>query len=313
MANLIQAKTLIATLATETALVVDCRYLLTDPQAGFKAYQESHIAGAHYLNLSSDLSGSGPANMGRHPLPSAARFGAILANIGFGTDRQVIAYDDAGGQFAARFWWLCKWAGFDQVALLDGGWQAWIAAQGPVSSDVLVNDMANVLVNVVAKALAGGGDVLHAAALELVERPDLLVSAADLKQHLSQSNCRLIDARAAIRYRGEQEPIDPVAGHIPGAVNHPVSNNLDSELRFLPADLLAEKFTALLAGSRPDQVIHSCGSGVTACHNLFAMELAGLVGSRLFAASWSGWIAEPGNLYVQGDSGDEGDLLRVDP
>ena len=275
-------------------LVVDCRYQLTDPEAGFKAYQQGHIPGAHYLSLGADLSAAGVATEGRHPLPSAGRFAETLSRIGFTPNRPVIAYDAAGGQFAARFWWLCRWLGFDQVALLDGGWQAWVGANGPVVVDLPVTSR-------------GSPDL----ALPLSTEDHLLVTAAQLKQGLFQSDCRLIDARAAVRYRGEQELIDPVAGHIPEAVNHPTANNLDDQFKFLSADILAEKFNQLLGPYSPDQVIHSCGSGVNACHNLFAMELAGLSGSRLYPPSWSGWIADPDNFYLQGEAGQESELLRV--
>ena len=292
-----------ATLATETPLLVDCRYQLSDPQAGFQAYRQGHIPGACYLSLSDDLSSPGPAQMGRHPLPSAVDFGHTLATIGFAGDRPVIAYDDAGGQFAARFWWLCKWAGFDHVALLDGGWQAWLAARGTVSNELQLSKV------VVGPGQPGKGILIP----QITTNDQLAVSAAELSRALSDANCRLIDARAGVRYRGEQEPLDRLAGHIPGAINHPNGNNLDGQLRFLSAAQLAKQFQPVLGGWLPEKVIHSCGSGVTACHNLFAMELAGLTGSRLFAPSWSGWIAEPGNHYVQGDAGEEGELRRVDP
>ena len=298
MAILVQVTTLMAELAKQSdqqPLVVDCRYRLTDRDAGFKDYLQGHIPQAQYLSLSGDLSVDGSKNAGRHPLPTAQDFAVTLARIGFSADRQVVVYDDAGGQIAARFWWLCKSIGFDQVALLDGGWQAWVDAGGAVSTGQLMNNL--------------GGHAQTTVQAARAQR--LVVSEAELKQQLAASNCRLIDARVALRYRGEQEPMDAVAGHIAGAVNHPSGDNLDGQFKFLSADILAEKFNQLLGPYSPDQVIHSCGSGVTACHNLFAMELAGLSGSRLYPPSWSGWIADPDNFYLQGEAGQESELLRV--
>ena len=299
MARVIQAEALIEMLATEVPILVDCRYRLTDNSAGYQAYLNGHIPGANYLGLGAELAGPGSKIAGRHPLLSPTQLAATLARIGLTTARPVVAYDDAGGQIAARFWWLCKWAGFGQVALLDGGWQAWLAADGPVTP-----------------SQPGEGSStdfdLAPEPLPLQTDPAMTITSTELKQALQQGDCRLIDARAAIRYRGEEEPMDAVAGHIPGAINHPSSANLDAQLRFLSPAALAELFEPLLAGNKPEQVVHSCGSGVTACHNLFAMELAGLAGSRLFAPSWSGWIAQPGNLYLQGDYGKEGTPLVID-
>jgi len=289
VSQLIQADELATALAAGTAVVVDCRYQLGDSDAGYQAYGRGHIPGAYYVNLAKELAGTGPATAGRHPLPQPADFAQLLGRIGADQGRPIIAYDDAGGMMAARFWWLCRWLGHDQVMLLDGGWQAWLAAGGSVSTDVPTD---------------------HDGAPEYRLQKDMTIAAQQLQKALTQERCLLIDARAEQRYCGESEPMDPLAGHICGAVNHPCTNNLDADGKFLSPNRLLEMFTALLGDTPAQQVVHSCGSGVTACHNMLAMELAGLGGSRLFAPSWSGWIAQPGNLYQQG-SGVDSPQLRV--
>ena len=290
MTRLITAEELKQLVAADVAVVVDCRYQLSDAAAGYQDYLRGHIPGAHYVHLSKEMSGIGPATAGRHPPPHPDNFAQLLGRIGVDQHCPLIVYDDAGGQMAARFWWLCRWLGYDRVRLLDGGWQAWLAAGGAVSSEVPERSEA-----------VPGYDL----------QPDMTLTADALRHLVAAQECLLIDARVVQRFRGESEPLDPLAGHIAGAVNHPCADNLGPDGKFLPVAQLREIFTTLLGDWSAAQVVHSCGSGVTACHNLLAMELAGLGGSRLFAPSWSGWVAEPGNLYQQGSGGD-GPVLRVE-
>jgi len=269
--TLITAATLQAHLDDPDWVVVDCRFNLADPAAGRRAYQAGHIPGARYAHLDEDLSAPVTATTGRHPLPDPARLAATLGAWGIGPGTQVLAYDDLGGMLAAaRLWWLLRWLGHTAVAVLDGGLPAWTRAGLPLSTDVPV-----------------------IAARTFIARPDdRLWLTVEQVQGLPAHEL-LLDARGAARYRGEMEPIDPVAGHMPGALNLPTESNLAADGCFLPAAALRARFAALL-GERPAaRVVHSCGSGVTACHNLLAMEVAGLSGSRLYAGSWSEWIRDP--------------------
>lgn len=251
-------------------LAVDCRYNLADPQAGLQSYRSGHIPGALYAHLGRDLSSPGTPQQGRHPLPDRQTLARRFGSWGIGTDTQVIAYDDAGGLFAARLWWLLRWLGHANVQVLDGGWQAWLAVQGPVSEQE-------------SEAIAARFEI----------RPPLVTDVpVEIVEQASRDGADLlIDARAPERYAGITEPIDPVAGHIPGALNRPATDNLTSEGRFKPADQLRQEWRQLSGGADASQSIHYCGSGVTACHNLLALAVAGLRGGRLYAPSWSGWIA----------------------
>ncbi|HAC33474.1 MAG TPA: sulfurtransferase [Gammaproteobacteria bacterium] len=271
---LTDAATLQRNLDQHEVILVDCRYRLEDGSAGRRAYHRGHIPGAYYLSLAENLAGPGASIDGRHPLPQPERFFELLRSLGITERSRLVAYDDQGGLMAARFWWLCRWVGHLQVELLNGGWQAWLAAGGEASSEVSQRPRS-----------------------DYVPGPfnNLTVSAAALKRELAEGSVLLVDARSVARFRGEEEPIDTVAGHIPGAVNRPATQNLDAEGYFYEPARLRESWLSLLGDFQPDQVVHSCGSGVTACHNLFAMELAGLAGSRLYAPSWSGWIADPDN------------------
>lgn len=288
---LVSAKQLERLIDNGEVLVVDCRYNLADSAAGQQGYLLSHIPGAFYVHLSEEMSAAGPAAAGRHPLPSAALFLKALQRIGVTPETAIVAYDDSGGLMAARFWWLCHALGFDNVLLLDGGWQAWLTLGLRVESG-----SANYPAQVTP---------LCPASFQLSR----MVSTQMLEQGLADRSLLLVDARSAARYRGDEEPIDPVAGHIPGALNRPATDNLDSEQCFLSAEQLRSEWQSLLGEYAPEVVVHSCGSGVTACHNLFAMEMAGLPGSRLYAPSWSGWISDPGHGYVVGAEADNGTLL----
>ena len=259
-------------------VIFDCRHDLFDPGKGERQYRDGHIPGAHYVNADTDLSGDKSGKNGRHPLPSPAAFTAFLARHGVSNTSTVVAYDDVGGQFASRLWWMARWIGLNQIVLLDGGIVKWIAEGRALSADVPAPTPA---------ALRGKAD------------PLMVWSAAEVLAHIDDENISLIDARAAERYRGETEPIDPVAGHIPNAANRFYKANLNADLTFRSADAIKHEFTALTKHRRADQVVHYCGSGVTACANVFAMEYAGLAGSKLFAGSWSEWVADPTRPVIQ--------------
>lgn len=253
-------------------IVCDCRHDLADYEAGRRAYAEAHIPGARFVHLDEDLSGPKTGVNGRHPLPHPATLALRLGAIGIDNSRQVVAYDASGGPYAARLWWMLRWLGHEHAAVLDGGWQAWTAAGHPVTKDA-----------------APARPTLYTPR----PRANLAVDAANVQAHLGDGHVAVIDARSSDRFRGENETLDPVAGHIPGAANRFFRSNLDAEGRFKDAGTLKSEFGALLGTRDPRTVVHQCGSGVTACHNLLAMEHAGLAGSRLFPGSWSEWVADP--------------------
>jgi len=269
---------------TPGVAVIDCRFDLMNPEAGLRAYLAGHIPGARYADLNRDLSAPITPVSGRHPLPAADLFAERLDELGVGNDTQVVAYDEANGSFAARLWWLLRWLGHSKAAVLNGGIKAWIAAGGTLESGEA--------------APADAPSSRHADS----PRPDStpVVNAADVAAALRDPATLLVDARAPERYAGNVEPIDPVAGHIPGAVNHPFSTNLDADGRFLPAALLKARWLERLAGRDPRHLIAMCGSGVTACHNLLALEVAGLSGAKLYAGSWSEWIRDPSRPIARG-------------
>jgi thiosulfate/3-mercaptopyruvate sulfurtransferase len=277
LAPLISAPELIALMAQtadQDLLVIDCRFNLGNPQAGEAAYQQGHIQGAHYAHLDRDLSGPKTGSNGRHPMPSALAFQATLRRWGVGPNTRVVAYDDAGGMFAARLWWLLRWAGQETVQVLDGGWQGWQAAQGPVDAITPAERPASTFA--------------------LNPRTDWVVSADTVLSRLHLPDHQLIiDARAPDRFRGENETMDPVGGHIPGARNRFFQLNLQADGRFKTPAQLQTEFSELLAQHDLTSVTHQCGSGVTACHNLLAMAHAGLPPTKLYAGSWSEWCADP--------------------
>lgn len=252
-------------------LVLDCRFDLGDTDAGRRAFAAGHIPGAFYLHMDEDLSSPVTETTGRHPLPDPERLANRLAALGLSTGRQVVAYDDMGGAMAARLWWLLRWMGHDAVAVLDGGFPAWLGAGMEVSHKPV---------------MVQSGD------FEAHMQPELALDVEALQAQLYERQIALIDARGEARFRGEQEPIDPVAGHVPGALNRPLTDNLLDGL-FKPAGVLHAEWQDMLAGRRAEEVVHMCGSGITACHNLLAMEVAGLTGSRLYPGSWSEWIRDP--------------------
>lgn len=254
-------------------VICDCRFVLAAPEKGHAAYLENHIPGAVYFHLDRDLSGPITPTSGRHPLPAAEHLAAALSRAGVSTGRQVVAYDDAGGAIAARLWWLMRWLGHRQAAVLDGGWQAWVAEGRPVMAD----PARPVLQHFVPRR----DDALWVSTREVLDIAD------------GRHPGKLLDARSADRFRGENETLDPVAGHIPGAVNLPFSGNLTASGYFRSPAELRRRIETTLEGVPSEQAICMCGSGVTACHDLLAMELAGLRGARLYAGSWSEWIRDP--------------------
>jgi thiosulfate/3-mercaptopyruvate sulfurtransferase len=262
-----------------TWVVFDCRHDLMDVAKGERVYREGHIPGAHFANLDTDLSGEKNGRNGRHPLPAPAALIGFLARHGVGVNTQLIAYDDVGGQFAARLWWLARWVGLKKVALLDGGLTRWLADGHVLSTAV---------------------PLARPAPLNGHANPLMQTTAEELLPRLGDSSLRLIDARAGERYRGEVEPIDPVAGHIPGALNRFYKENLNTDMTFKSADSLRAAFAAMIGDTDSTEVVHQCGSGVTACANIFAMEYAGLGMSRLYAGSWSEWVSDPTRPTVRG-------------
>ncbi|ANN77901.1 sulfurtransferase [Bordetella flabilis] len=258
----------------DAPLLVDCRFDLMDPQAGQRAYRQAHIPGAHYLHLEDDLSGAVTGRNGRHPLPDREGFAARMAALGVDDDTQILAYDGAGGMYAARLWWLMRWIGHRAVAVLDGGLDAWTAAGYPMTEAPTP-----------AAARAGRLCVREA----LVRT----VSHQDVRGNLATRARLVVDARAPDRFRGENETIDPVGGHIPGARNRLFRDNLTALGYFRAPEDLRTAYATLLGEYRPEQTINQCGSGVTACHNLLAMEIAGLPGAALYPGSWSEWCVQP--------------------
>jgi thiosulfate/3-mercaptopyruvate sulfurtransferase len=275
---LVATETLAAHLDDPRWIVFDCRHDLGHPNAGREAYLSSHLPGARFMHMDEDLSGPLTGSNGRHPLPDPATFAAKLGAAGVGRDSQVVAYDAQGGASAARLWWMLRWLGHDAVAVLDGGLGKWRREERPETA-----------------ALPG----ITSARFEPQPRANT-VDVDFVASHLRDPTVKLVDARSAERYRGEAEPIDPVAGHIPGSVNRFVGENLATGGVFKPAAQLGAEWQALLAGVPAEGIVHSCGSGVAACHNLLAMEIAGLSGSRVYPGSWSEWCADPRRPYVTG-------------
>jgi thiosulfate/3-mercaptopyruvate sulfurtransferase len=274
--TLISVDSLAASLAEPHLVIVECRASLQDPQAGRNSYAQGHLPRAAFADLLEDL--SGPIELGRtgrHPLPELDAFVGRVRAWGIGNSSRVVVYDDAGGAFAARLWWMLRWLGHDAVALLDGGFQAWVAAGKPLTSEV---------------ALRPVGDFTPA------PRPHLLARVGELLQSAPR---KLFDARAPERFRGDVEPIDAVAGHIPGAENLPFAENL-RDGHFRPPAELRARFDAALAGTPPEEAVVYCGSGVTACHDVLAFAHAGLPLPRLYAGSWSEWITDPSRPVAKG-------------
>lgn len=278
-ALLVDSATLAENLADSGWVVVDCRSHPADPAVGRAGYANGHLPGAIFLDIDSDLCGAHTGRNGRHPLPDPDRLSATLGAAGIGSHSQVVVYDDCGGASAARLWWLLRWLGHEAVAVLDGGLPRWVAEGRPVTTATPLRAPAR---------------------FEGRPRDDALVDGAFVAASLGTRDVLLVDARAPARYRGDAEPIDPIAGRIPGARNRPLTLNLDEGGVFKAPAALRAEFESVLAGAPPGRVIHYCGSGVGSCHNVLAMEVAGLSGSRLYPGSWSEWIADPSRPIERG-------------
>ena len=278
-------KTLIATadlaqrLAASDIVIVDVRHDLGAPDAwGETQYRAGHLPGAVFLHLDRDLSAPTNGRNGRHPLPSPVACAAVFGRLGIDASSQVVAYDQNNGAYASRLWWMLRWLGHEAVAVLDGGFDTWAREGRAVTAEVPRPHPAE-----------------FAARLRAAT-----VDADAVQANLGTGALMIVDARAPERYRGDVEPLDPVAGHIPGAVNRPFGRNLGPDGTFKPAATLHAEFAALLDGRTPSAVVNQCGSGVTACHNALAMEIAGLPGARLYPGSWSEWCADPSRPVVRG-------------
>jgi thiosulfate/3-mercaptopyruvate sulfurtransferase len=278
--TLISTGVLADLLGSPSLVVIDCRFDLKETASGERAYDASHIPGAVYAHLDRDLSGKISGSNGRHPLPEPERFAATLARLGVSRDSQIVAYDQDSGMFASRLWWMARWLGHDAVPVLDGGWSKWLAEGRPTSSEPTVAAPGRF-----SPRLQDG----------------LLVTVDDLSP-AAPAGWRLVDARAAERYRGDTEPLDRAAGHIPGAVNRSFQTNLAEDGTFKSPAALADDFRDVIADTPTEDVVCYCGSGVSACHNLLALEHAGLHGAKLYAGSWSEWCADPSRPVATGDS-----------
>ena len=271
MTPLVSTADLASRLSDSRVVIVDVRHDLAQPEAwGEAQYRAAHIPGAHFAHLDSDLSAHRTGRNGRHPLPTPEAAAATFSRLGIEPGKEVVAYDQGSGMFAVRLWWMLRWLGHDDVAVLDGGFEKWRREGRAVTAEV--------------------PPPAHA---KFVSRhPSPTLSADDVRRALDANALSLVDARAGERYRGEVEPLDPVAGHIPCARNRPYAENLNPDGTFKPPEALRREFAALLGTTPLDRVVHYCGSGVSACHNLLAMEVAGLPGTRLYPGSWSEWCSD---------------------
>ena len=280
---LVNTADLAAHLGDPSWCIFDCRHDLKQTEYGPQAYARGHIPGAQFLHLDRDLSGPTTGRNGRHPLPDPEILAKKMSDCGVNSNTQVVAYDNEGGIFASRLWWLLRWLGHTRVAVLDGGLAGWKRAR------LMLEEGAPLVLPAQFVARREGANQME-------------VDTAFLMAHLETSDMTMVDARSPARFRGENETLDPVGGHIPGAINRFYADNLDDDgCFFKPAAELRKEFEALLAGQDPRRVVQQCGSGVTACHNLLAMELAGLAGSKLYAGSWSEWCSDPSRPVATGN------------
>ena len=278
--TLIDTATLARNLDDSDWRIFDVRHDLVNPGVGREQYAEGHIPGATFVNLDTELSGEKTGTNGRHPLPDADDFQATLGEWGLRPGQQVVVYDASGGVYAGRLWWMLRWMGHYSVAILDGGFAKWEKEGRPVTAEVLHH---------APTTYRGAPRTMH-------------VDADFVAANLGKSEVTVLDARAAGRFAGIGETIDPVGGHIPGALNRPYGENLAKDGTFKPAETLAKEFAALLGNRSPKQIVHQCGSGVSACHNILAMEIAGLSGSRLYPGSWSEWCSDPKRPVATGNA-----------
>jgi thiosulfate/3-mercaptopyruvate sulfurtransferase len=278
--TLIKASELSTHIRDEDWAVIDCRFSLDKPEQGLQEYLESHITGAVYAHLDHDLSGAKISGAtGRHPLPKISTFAETLSSWGVDSATQVVVYDDSGGSIATRLWWMLKWAGHERSALLDGGWRSWRESGLTVQ---------------------GGPECRPIKRFEPLELPDFLIKTEQVQNVIDNPDYLILDARTEARYLGEVEPIDPIAGHIPGAISSPFQENLTPEGKFLAPEILQKRYKKLIKSIPTTNVICYCGSGVTAAHNLLAMVYAGLGMGKLYAGSWSEWIFDPARPIARG-------------
>jgi len=260
-------------------VLIDVRHELSQPDWGEAQYRAGHLPGAIFLHLDRDLSAPKTGTNGRHPLLAPEAYAKVFGRAGIDDTTEVIAYDQNQGTYAARLWWMLRWLGHDAVAVLDGGFDKWRREAHPVSTEVP-----------------------RLPVRKFIPRPRrITVDAAGVQANLDTKALLVVDARGAERFRGDVEPLDPVAGHIPGAVNRPFTKNLSTDGTFKAPAALRAEYLAMLQGRSADTIVHQCGSGVTACHNLLAMEIAGLRGARLYPGSWSEWCADPARPVARGD------------
>jgi thiosulfate/3-mercaptopyruvate sulfurtransferase len=276
--TLVEAATLAQHLDDTAWVVVDCRHALNDFALGRRLYDEAHVPGAFFADLEADLAGTHTGSNGRHPLPDPNAFAAYLRGIGVNDDTQLVAYDAGGDMFAARIWFLSRWIGHDACAILNGGFTAWTAGGYPTTTAL---------------------PAARSGAIDVHLRPELVVDATYVRAHLDDDGMQLIDARAADRFAGQNETVDPVAGHIPGARNRFFKENFAGDGRFKSPSELADAFRTL---GRVESIVHQCGSGVSGAVNMLASEIAGLRGTRLYAGSWSEWIADPSRPIATGSA-----------
>jgi thiosulfate/3-mercaptopyruvate sulfurtransferase len=276
--TIVDAATLAQHLDDPGWVVVDCRHALADVALGRRLYNEAHIPDAFFADVEHDLAGIHTGTNGRHPLPAADDFALYLRGIGVNGNTQIVAYDAGGDMFAARVWFLCRWIGHDACAVLDGGYTAWTAAGYPVTAHVPSPQTGTIVAR---------------------PRPELVVDAAYVRAHLDDERMRLVDARAADRFAGQNETVDPVAGHIPGARNRFFKDNFTSEGRFKSPSELAQAFRTI---GKVESLVHQCGSGVSGAVNMLATEIAGLHGTRLYAGSWSEWITDSSRPIATGSA-----------
>ncbi len=270
--TIVSAEVLLQNQDNPNWIILDCRESLMDKEWGYKSYLEGHIPNATYCYLYNDFSSPITSNTGRHPLPKAEELAKKLGAWGINENTQVVVYDDMSGAIAGRMWWQLRCFGHKNVAVLDGGLKYWLSQNNPMTTDIIKPVQKQFTVDF---------------------NPDYLVTVNQVSKNIDEKNFSLVDARAAPRYRGEAEPIDPIAGHILGALNRDFSLNLDNDGLYLSPLDLKNQFQAIVDDAPSQQVVHMCGSGVTACHNMLAMEIAGFSGSKLYLGSWSEWITDP--------------------
>ena len=271
-------------LGNENWRVFDCRFSLSDVSAGRRGYDKGHIPGAIYADLEKDLSAEKTSNSGRHPLPRMDDFVRKVEEWGISPDSQIVVYDDAGGVFAGRLWWMLRWIGHKNVALLDGGLPAWERRGLSITTELQ------------------SANPITPKKYQAQTQEAFFVSTTDVKNNLNPQAFKLLDARGRERFTGEKEPVDPVGGHIPHAINLPYTVNLDENGCFLTPEKLRERFEPLVGSLASENVVHMCGSGVSACHNILAMEIAGFHAPRLYIGSWSEWTTDPSRPVVTGDA-----------